>query len=265
MRDYSRFEFLQVEVKDRVAVLTLNRPDVLNAIHPPMHEELDDIFVDFSLDNDVNAIVITGAGRAFCAGGDIRGMRQRISEEPPRRSSIRSGSRLINNMLEVGQPIIAAVNGDAVGLGATIALFCDVTIASENARIGDPHVKVGYVAGDGGAVVWPLLIGVNRAKELLMTGDLISARDAEKMGLVNHVVPQGEALPRALELAQRLANGPSLAISGTKISVNKWLKHQVNLVLDASLALERITGFSEDHKEAVQAFIGGRPAQFKGR
>ncbi|MEE8442495.1 MAG: enoyl-CoA hydratase/isomerase family protein, partial [Dehalococcoidia bacterium] len=109
MQDYSRFEFLQVEVKDRVAVVTLNRPDVLNAINPPMHRELDDIFEDFSLDNDVNAIVLTGAGRAFCAGGDIHGMSQRISEEPPRLSSISSGSRLITNMLEVGQPIIAAV------------------------------------------------------------------------------------------------------------------------------------------------------------
>ncbi len=264
MQDYSRFEFLQVEVKDRVAVVTLNRPDVLNAINPPMHRELDDIFEDFSLDNDVNAIVLTGAGRAFCAGGDIHGMSQRISEEPPRLSSISSGSRLITNMLEVGQPIIAAVNGDAVGLGATLALFCDVVFASENARIGDPHVKMGYVAGDGGAVIWPLLVGVSRAKELLMTGDLIHANDAERMGLVNHVVPQGEALPKALELAQRLANGPSLAISGTKISINKLLKQQVNLILDASMALERVTGSSNDHKEAVQAFLESRPAKFKG-
>ena len=112
MTDYSRFEYLQVEVSDRVAVVTLNRPDILNAINPPMHRELDDIFVDFSLDNEVNAIVLTGAGRGFCAGGDISGMGQRIAEEPPRRSSIGTGSRLINNMLEVGQPIIAAVNGD---------------------------------------------------------------------------------------------------------------------------------------------------------
>ena len=264
------YQNIIVEIRDGVGTITLNRPEVLNAINPVMHVELDDVFVDFSMDDDVNCIVITGAGRAFCAGGDIRGMSNRVSGEPPRQSSIGSGiigsgSRLINHILDVGQPIIAAINGDAVGLGATLALFCDVTYAAENARIGDTHVKVGYVAGDGGSIIWPLLVGISRAKELLMTGDLINAREAERMGLLNHVLPKDAVLPKAMELAQRLADGPSLAISGTKISVNKWLKQQVSLFLEASLALERITGASEDHKEAVGAFMERRPANFKGR
>jgi enoyl-CoA hydratase len=180
------------------------------------------------------------------------------------RVPLRNAKRLIHNMLEIEQPIIAAVNGDAVGLGATLALFCDVIIASEKARIGDPHVKVGLVAGDGGAVIWPLLCGLARAKEYLMTGDLMSATEAERIGLINHVVPPEDVMPRALELAHRLANGPTRAIRWTKLSCNKRLRDEVNLVLEASLAVETISMFTEDHKEAARAFVEKRAPKFKG-
>ena len=173
--------------------------------------------------------------------------------------------RMIQNMLEVNQPIIAALNGDAVGLGATIALFCDIIIAAENARIGDTHVRVGLVAGDGGAVIWPLLVGVHRAKELLMTGRLISATEAERIGLINRVVPQGEALAAAHELAEELANGPALAIRWTKASVNKLIRERMNLILDTSLAFEALTVTTEDHREAAQAWMEKRKPDFQGR
>src|SRR2546428_8890981 len=131
----------------------------------------------------------------------------RRAREGSRRLPLRGAKRLIQNMLEVEQPLISAVTGDAVGLGATLALFCDIIIAAENARLGDTHIKVGLVAGDGGAVIWPLLVGVAKAKELLFTGDLLEAREAERIGLVNRVVPAGETYDEGLALAQRLVAG----------------------------------------------------------
>jgi enoyl-CoA hydratase len=268
MTDYSHYECLKVEKADKLATVTLNRPDSLNAVNPQMHHELERIWLDLAEDTDVNAILLTGAGKAFCAGGDVKGMASRAGGEGGQRRfnlSPAGGRRLIQNILDVEQPIIGAINGDAVGLGATIALFCDVIVASEKARFGDPHVRVGIVAGDGGAVIWPLLIGPARAKEFLMRGHLVNGADAAKMGLVNYAVPPEEVLPKARELAQELAEGPTWAIRWSKLSVNKWLKDQVNLILDASLAYEMITFTTEDHKEAARAFVEKRKPKYQGR
>jgi enoyl-CoA hydratase len=268
MTDYSHYECIKVEKADKLATVTLNRPDSLNAVNPQLHHELERIWVDLSEDSDVNAILLTGAGKAFCAGGDVKGMAARSGgEEKQRRFNLSpaGGRRLIQNLLDVEQPIIGAINGDAVGLGATIALFCDVIVASEKARFGDPHVRVGIVAGDGGAVIWPLLIGPARAKEFLMRGHLVNGAEAAKMGLVNYAVPPEEVLPKAKALAQELADGPTWAIRWSKLSVNKWLKDQVNLILDASLAYEMITFTTEDHKEAARAFVEKRKPKFQGR
>lgn len=270
MTDYSRYECIKVEKADKLATVTLNRPDSLNAVNPQLHHELERIWVDLAEDAEVNAILLTGAGKAFCAGGDVKGMASRSGgggDAGQRRFALNpaGGRRLVQNMLEVEQPIIGAINGDAVGLGATIALFCDVIVASEKARFGDPHVRVGIVAGDGGAVIWPLLIGPARAKEFLMRGHLVNGADAAKMGLVNYAVPPAEVLPKARELAQELADGPTWAIRWSKLSVNKWLKDQLNLILDASLAYEMITMTTEDHKEAARAFVEKRKPKFQGK
>lgn len=264
MPDYARYRTLRVEKADRVATVTLNRPDVLNAIDGEMHRELEDVWLDLNEDPEVQAVVLTGAGRAFSAGGDIQGM-ARGDYHPLERPTVRLGRRIVLNLLEVEAPVIAALNGDAVGLGATLALFCDVIIADERARIGDPHVRVGLVAGDGGAVIWPLLCGVAKAKEYLMTGDLLSAQEAERIGLINRVVPAGRAYEEAVALARRLAHGPTWAIRWTKFSVNKVVRHLTNLVLDTSLALESLTFLTEDHREAVRAFLEKRPPAFRGR
>jgi enoyl-CoA hydratase len=267
MTDYSRYECIRVEKADKLATVTLNRPDSLNAVSPQMHHELERIWLDLAEDADVNAILLTGAGKAFCAGGDVKGMASRAGGEGGQRRNLSpaGGRRLVQNILDVEQPIIGAINGDAVGLGATIALFCDVIVASEKARFGDPHVRVGIVAGDGGAVIWPLLIGPARAKEFLMRGHLVNGAEAAKMGLVNYAVPPEEVLPKARELAQELADGPTWAIRWSKLSVNKWLKDQVNLILDASLAYEMITFTTEDHKEAARAFVEKRKPKYQGR
>lgn len=265
MVDYGKYQHLQVEVKDSIAAVTLNRPEALNAVNGRMHTELSMIFEDLILDKRVKAVVLTGAGRAFCSGGDIKWF-QTMGEDPGvLRALVTESRKIIDDMLNVEVPLIAAVNGAAVGVGATIALFCDVVIASERARFADPHVRVGLVAGDGGAVIWQLLVGVHRAKELLMTGDILDAREAERTGLVNRVVAEDALLTTAFDLARRLAQGPSLAINFTKMSINKRLKHDVNLILENSLAWEELTFHTQDHREAVEAFVQKRQPQFQGR
>ncbi len=159
MADYSRYQYIKVGKEDKIATVTLNRPEARNAIMTEMHFELEDVFGQLAGDSDVNVVVVTGAGPVFCAGGDIRQM-QMDAFNPVFLGGAR---KLIHNILDVEQPIIAELNGDAIGLGATIALFCDIIFAAKNVRIGDPHVAVGgLVAGDGGAVIWPLLVGLGQ-------------------------------------------------------------------------------------------------------
>src|SRR5437879_10555834 len=265
MADYSRYEFITVDKADKLATVTLNRPDSLNAVNTQLHHELERIWVEDAEDADVNDILRTGEGKALCAGGDVKGMASRAGKEEGRSRAMVSpagGRRLVQNMLDVEQPIIGAINGDAVGLGATIALLCDVIVASEKARFAVTHVRVGVVAGDGGAVIWPLLIGPARAKEFLMRGNFVNGADAFKMGMVNYAVAPEEVMAKARELAQELADGPTYAIRWSKLAVNKWLKQQTNLILDASLAYEMVTFTTEDHREAARAFVEKRKPNF---
>jgi enoyl-CoA hydratase len=264
--DYSRYRTLLIEKDaDGVAVLTLNRPEKRNAVNREMHQELETVFVDLSNDDEVRAIVLTGAGSAFCAGGDVEGMKTGEFRPSGPAVPFREVRRLIMNLLEVEQPIVAAVNGDGAGLGATIPLFCDVIVVAETARLADNHVRMGLVAGDGGVVIWPWLVGMARAKEYLLTGQWIDGREAERIGLVNYAVPQEQVLPRAMEIARRLAQGAPLAIRWTKFSLNKVLRDHVNLALDSSMFLEAATMSSEDLQEAARAFFQKRKPEFKGR
>ena len=263
--NYSAYQTVEIKRDGKVLVVTLNRPEKLNAINASLHAELARIFADVARDPEACAIVLTGAGRAFSAGGDVEWFKE-VEDNPRAWDLVQwEAKKIIHDLLELEAPVIAAVNGHATGLGATLALFCDTIFMADTAKIGDPHVKMGIVAGDGGAVIWPWLVGPARAKEYLMTGDLLTAQEAERIGLVNRVVPAAECLPRALEFAHRLADGPILAVKWTKVSVNKLLKAAVNLVLDASLALEAETFRTEDHHEAVRAFIEKRPPRFLGR
>ncbi len=247
--------------------MTLNRPDRLNAIGDGMHEALEGFLHEVNTDEDVNAIVLAGAGRGFCAGGDVRGMADR-SQAPSRRplGRFQRGPKwLVQGFLNCEVPIIAAVNGPAAGLGATIALLCDVIYMADSATIGDTHVRVGVVAGDGGALIWPHLVGVHRAKEMLMAGRMLGAEEADRIGLVNHVVPANRLMEEATAYAAGLAAGPTLAIRWTKLAINKILWQSFNLVQEFSLAMEDITFDTEDHQEAVQAFVEKRAGRFVGR
>ena len=265
--NYESYKYLRIERDAGIATLTLNQPDNRNAIHAEMHAELEKVWLELAEDKEVNVIVFTGAGKFFSAGGDIKRMASRWGTDEGWRFSLEvpaATRRMFQNILEVSQPIICAVNGDAVGLGATLALFSDVSVISETAKFGDTHVKVGLVAGDGGAVVWPLLIGPNRAKEFLMRGRLVSGAEAHQLNLVNHQAPADQVMDKAMEIARELAAMPPLAVRWTKQSVNKWLKQQLNLVLDASIAYEMLSMNSKDHHEAAMAFIEKRKPEFKG-
>jgi len=263
-----KYETLLVEQDGPVLTITLNRPERLNAVDRVMHGELEDVFGEVAMDPSVSAVVVTGSGRGFCSGGDVRAMDERggsnVLESRPMGAVSQSGRRIIHNLLWIEQPVICALNGVAAGLGATIALFCDIIYASDQARIGDTHVKAGLVAGDGGAVIWPLLIGVAKAKELLMTGDIIDAAEAERIGLVNKVVPHDQLMEVSMDLARRLANGPALAIRGTKHAINKKVWADLNLALDIGLAIEERSSRHPDHNEAARSFVEKRTPEFKG-
>jgi enoyl-CoA hydratase len=267
MTRYARYEFLRVEVADRLATVTLNRPEVRNAMHRAMIYELHSIWTDLADDRAVNAVLLTGAGSYFTVGGDVKAMSER-----PGGDCVEEGDtydpavmrRLVHNMLELDKPVVAAIEGDAIGLGATIALMCDITVIAEQARIGDPHVRVALVAGDGSAVIWPLLVGMHRAKEYLMRGMLLRGTEAERVGLVNYALPQNEVLPKAREIALELAHGATWAIRWTKLALNQILRDRANLVLPSSSALEHTTMEMADHMEATRAFKEKRKPVFTG-
>ncbi len=271
MVDYSRLAEanLVVHVQDRIATITINRPERMNSITTDLHSALEDVFVLLNHDDRIRCAVLTGAGsRAFCAGADVKSMASRSdnpAEAKPLGNILRNAKWLVHNFLNLEVPIIGAINGDAVGLGSTLALMCDVTVMSETARIGDTHVKIGLVAGDGGALMWPFLIGMNRAKELLMTGRLVKAPEAEKIGLVNYVVPPDQVMPKAMELARELASGSPMAIRWTKASLNQHIWQQVVNTHHFSLGVESLTAASEDTKEAARAFVEKRAANFQNR
>jgi len=262
---YQQYKSLMVDVAGRIATVTMNRPDKLNAVDEAMHEELARIFIDLNEDQDIDIVVLTGAGRAFSSGGDIAWMQEMIDDPARFEKTAREGKQIIFSILDCEKPIIAKLNGHATGLGATIALFCDVIFASEKAKIGDPHVSVGFVAGDGGAVIWPQLIGYAKAKEYLMTGDLMLADEAARLGLINRAVPPDQLDTVTNEFAARLASGATKAIKWTKMSVNIGLKQLAHSIMDASISYEAQSNRTADHAEAVAAFREGRKPKFTGR
>ena len=262
MLDPDRYEHIVIERRaDGVVLATLNRPDRLNAVNGVLHGELARLPREFDADHDARVLVVTGAGRAFCAGGDF----SPTGVGNDRAITLEEGRQIVDHLLECSKPVISAVNGYAMGLGATVALLADVVYAARSATFADTHVVMGIGAGDGGQLIWPLLLGVNRAKYFLMTGDRVPAEEAERLGLVNFVVDDGTVVDEALALAARLAAGPGLAISASKMAINGYMRMVSSLVLPLSLSLEGRTMSSADHREAVAAFQEKRPPTYTGR
>jgi len=263
--DFSHYQRLLFERNGRLLTITLNRPEALNATDDLLHTELARVFIECTDDPDSDVIILTGAGRAFSAGGGHEPMQKTI-DDPERFEKLSAeAKRIVYSMLDCPKPIIAKVNGHAVGFGATLALFCDVVFAADHARIGDPHVKVGYVAGDGGAVIWPQLLGFAKAKEYLLTGDLLLAPDAVKIGLINYAVPAAQLDQAVADFAAKLLANPTKAVQWTKLSINVGLKPIAHAVLEASMGYERLSIFTEDHREAVAALREKRTPIFRGR
>jgi len=250
-QDYKAITFSR---RGRVLTLTMNRPDSLNAVNAVLHEELSRVFTDAARDPDSDVIVLTGAGRAFCAGGDVDWMQDAIDNPDSFETTVAEAKAIVFSLIDCEKPTIARINGPAVGLGATIALFCDVSFAAEKAIIADPHVSIGMVAGDGGAVIWPQLIGFARAKEFLLTGDPIAAPRAAEIGLINHAVP-AEQLDAAVDaFADRLAGGAMKAIRWSKVTTNIALRQLAVAMMDTGLAYEALTNVSADHQRLVTEF-----------
>ncbi|WP_340378090.1 enoyl-CoA hydratase-related protein [Streptomyces sp. SS7] len=251
----------------QVAFLTLNRPEALNALTADLREQLIRTLADASADPAVRAVVLTGAGRGFCAGADLRGgaaAGERVAGDVAR--MIRLGAqRLVAAVLDCEKPVIAAVNGTAAGLGAHLALACDLVLAAESARFIEVFVRRGLVPDGGGAYLLPRLVGPQRAKELMFFGDALGAADAERLGLVNRVVPDGELEKTAGEWAARLATGPTRALALTKHLVNASLDSDRATAFTAEATAQEINMTTEDAREGLTGFLERRAAEFRGR
>jgi enoyl-CoA hydratase len=245
-----------VETDGPIRIVKLNRPDQLNAINQELDDRLSTVFSELARDDSARVIVITGAGRAFSAGGDFEHLKAMYEDPVLRRRSVENGQLIVRSMLRCRLPIVAAVNGPAVGLGCSLVALSDTVFMSEDTFLADPHVSVGLVAADGGALSWPSHISVMLAKEFLFTGDRIPANRAAQMGLVNHVLASEEVLPAAMAYAQRLARLPQQAIEATKRVLNLHLERAVSATIDYAFSAELESFHTQDLREAVDRFLG---------
>lgn len=251
--DYADFEHILFERRDpHIIWMTLNRPEKLNAANERLHTELVEVWKTVDRDPTVHVVVVTGAGRAFSAGGDL-GMVEKAYRDVEAVARILDEARdLVYNILGCSKPIISAINGAAVGAGLVVALLADISIVAESARLADGHVRMGVAAGDHSAIIWPLLVGMAKSKYYLMTSDFVGGQEAERMGLVSLCVPDDELSEKAMKVATDLANGPRYAIKYTKRALNQWLL-QAGPIFDHSLVLEMLGFFHEDMMAGVEA------------
>lgn len=262
---YQGYETLLIERSNKIVTVTFNRPEVRNATNPRMHQELERVFIEVGRDPDANVVVLTGAGSCFSAGGDLAQMKANLDNHVRWNESMAEARRILNNLLALDRPVIAKINGHAIGLGATLALFCDITIAAETAKIADPHINVGLVAGDGGSLIWPLLAGHARATYYLLTGEPITGARAAEIGLVTESCSAEALDARVNAIAEKLSSGAAVAIRLTKKAVNMVLRQQLETLMDAHLGFETMSHLSTDHREAVNAFVEKRNPVFTGK
>ena len=260
--NYNSYEHLAIERKDGIALLTINRPETLNSTNFRLHYELSRIWLDIAEDEEVRVALITGAGRAFSAGGDFEVVEKAQGNLEVVLQIMKEARDIVHNMINCDKPIISAINGVAVGAGLAVALLADISIASENAKFTDGHTRLGVAAGDHAAVIWPLLVGMAKAKYYLLTCDMLDAKEAERIGLVSMCVPPDQLMPKAMEVATKLSTGAQHAIRWTKQSLNQWLRAAAHTSFDYSLALEMLGFFGADVREGVKALQERRSPAF---
>jgi enoyl-CoA hydratase len=257
--DYEQLAFTRHD--DGVLLITLNRPEVYNATDEQMHSELARVWRDVSTDPETRVAMVTGAGKAFSAGGDLA-MVQRMSGDHERVAHMLSEmSDLVYNLVNCEKPIVSAVNGVAVGAGVVVALLADISVCAEDAKLGDGHVKLGVAAGDHAAMIWPLLAGMAKARYYLLTGEMLTGAEAERIGLVSLALPRERVLDEAMRIAADLANGSQLAIRWTKRALNSWLR-QAGPIFDQSAAYEMLGFLGPDVVEGAAALREKRAPRF---
>jgi len=251
---YTPTPHVLVEQEGAVVTITLNNPDMMNAFLDDMHSAMQQIWWDLSEDDSVKAVIITGAGKAFSAGGNIPGFIKNYEDNEYRRRSLRGAKRLMEAQAEFPKPVIAAVNGPAVGLGANLALLSDIVFIAESTFIADTHVAVGLVCGDGGAVFWPLLMGLMKCKEYLLTGDRIPAAKAVELGLATRCVPDDQLMIEARKMAERLAAMPHQAMQETKRALNLHLQDYILRAAPFALMAESESFTTDDVRATIAKF-----------
>ena len=259
---YSSYNSLSFEAHDNgVLLITLSNPEKLNATDANMHRELSRIFRDIDDDPTIRAVVVTGAGKAFSAGGDLQWIKEQVGDYTQTMKVMREAGDIVRTMIDCDTPIISAINGVAVGAGLAVALMADISIINEDARITDGHIRLGVAAGDHAVAIWPLLCGMAQAKWYLMTADFLDGREAARIGLVTRAVPAADVLPTALAAAQKVAAGPRDAVRFTKRSLNHWLRQSLPN-FEASLAYEMLNVLGPDAAEGLNALVEKRPPDF---
>ena len=251
---YTPTEHVLVEQDGAVVTITLNNPDMMNAFLDDMHSAMREIWWDLSEDDSVKAVILTGAGRAFSAGGDIPAFIKSYEDNEYRRKSLRGAKRLMEAQAEFPKPVVAAVNGPAVGLGLNLALMSDIVYIADSTFIADTHAAIGLVCGDGGAVFWPLLMGMLRCKEYLLTGDRIPAAKAVELGLATRSFPDEDLLAEARKMAERLASLPHQAVQETKRALNLHLQDYILRAAPFALMAESESFTTDDIRATINSF-----------
>jgi enoyl-CoA hydratase len=259
---YARFSRLLIDrPRPRVLRVMMNRPDKLNAADAEMHSELTEIWRVIDADPEVNAVLLTGAGKAFSAGGDLDLVNQMMADFNVRMRVWKEARDMVYNLINCSKPVVSAINGTAVGAGLVLAILADISIAANSAKLIDGHTKLGVAAGDHAAIIWPLLCGMAKSKYYLLLCETISGEEAERIGLVSLAVPADELQARAFAVAERLADGAPNAIRWTKYALNNWLR-AAGPIFDASLGMEFLGFSGPELPEGIAALREKRPAVF---